>query len=98
MSSHDIKPQEKKLSAVRRILWICFGSLAAASVFCSFPLYILWRSPETGPLTSEMASSRMFMLMPFWGMLFFVAFAGVVCVIIYTVIKYRVEKDDEMFL
>ena len=98
MKTNDISPQEKKLAVIRRILWICFGSLAAASVFCSFPLYILWRSPETGLPLTEMAGGRMFAYMPFWGMLVFVAFAGVVCLLIYTVFKYRAEKDDELFL
>ena len=98
MKSNDLSPQEKKLAVVRRILWICFGSLAAASFFCSFPLFILWRTPETGPPMTEMPSSAFFMYMPFAGMLFFVAFAGVVCLLIYTVFKYRAEKDDEMFL
>ena len=47
---------------------------------------------------TEMPGGTFFAYMPFWGMLFFVAFAGVVCVLIYTVFKYRAEKDDEMFL
>ncbi len=98
MSTNEITQKEKKLAMVRRILWICFGSLVAASLFCSIPLYVLWRSPEMGPPTSELVGGPIFLYMPFWGMLFFAAFSGVVCFLIYTVIKYRVEQEDDLFM
>lgn len=88
--SDPITPQEKKLSTLRRILWISFIGIASVSTIFVLPLYSM---RNLGSFEGRF-SGAVLLIGPF----LLIAGLGVVCLVIYYIFKYRLEKDDEMFL
>ena len=85
-----ITPQEKKLQTLRRILWISFIGIAIPSIIFLSPIYSM---REFGSFGNRFSGVVLLI-----GPLLLIAGLGVVCVVIYDIIKYRLEKDDELFL
>ena len=90
MPEKSITPQEKKLGTLRRILWISFVGIAIPSII--FLMGIL-SMRDLGSFGSRF-SGAVLLIGPF----LLIAGLGVVCVVIYYIFKYRLEKDDELFL
>jgi uncharacterized membrane protein len=100
MTTHPISSKDKKLRNLRKILWIVFAAIAITIVliFCvTIPVAYLVNIPtnfmaifnnETGMLLLSLVAL----------MLAKIAVTGVICVVIYHIVKYRLEKDDELFL
>ena len=85
-----ITPQEKKLQTLRRILWISFIGIAIPSIIFLLPIYSM---RDLGSFGDRFSGAVLLI-----GPLFLIAGLGVVCVVIYNIFKYRLEKDDELFL
>jgi hypothetical protein len=85
-----IPPQEKKLQTLRRILWISFIGIAIPSIIFLLPIYSMREFGNFG----DRFSGAVLMIGP----CLLIAGLGVVCVVIYNIFKYRLEKDDELFL
>jgi len=83
-------PQEKKLQTLRRILWISFVGIAIPSIIFVLPLYSM---RDLGSFSSRFSGVALLI-----GPLLLIAGLGVVCLVIYNIFKYRLEKDDELFL
>ena len=85
-----ITPQEKKLQTLRRILWISFIGIAITSIIFLLPIYSMREFGNFG----DRFSAAALLIGPF----LLIGCLGVVCIVIYNIFKYRLEKDDELFL
>jgi hypothetical protein len=100
METKVITPQQKKLGTIRRILWIIFGGISASTVLLMVPVFILFVGNPSfrfvpGPDDATLVDVLPFMIAtPF----LLIGFLAVVCVVIYQIFKYRLEKDDDLFL
>jgi len=90
MTEKSITPQEKKLKTVRRILWISFVGIAIPSIIFLFGIYSI---RDLGDMNNRF-SGIVLLIGPY----LFIASLGVVCVVIYYIFKYRLEKEDDLFL
>lgn len=90
MSENSISPQEKKLGTLRRILWIAFIGIAIPSIVFLLPLYSM---RELGDVANRFSGMVLII-----GPLLLIAGLGVVCLVIYYIFKYRLEKDEDLFL
>jgi len=85
-----ITPLEKKLQTLRRILWISFIGIAIPSILFLLPIYSMREFGNFG----DRFSTTALLIGPF----LMIGGLGVVCVVIYNIFKYRLEKDEELFL
>jgi hypothetical protein len=90
MTEKSITTQEKKLKTLSRILWILFLGIAIPSIAFIWALYPLRLAGDFGSRSSEI----MLLIGPF----LMIAGLGVVCLVIYNIFKYRLEKEDDLFL
>lgn len=90
MTEKSISPQEKKLTTLRRILWISFVGIAIPSIIFLFGIYSI---RDLGEDTNRFSGIALLI-----GPYLFIAGLGVVCVVIYNIFKYRLEKEDDLFL
>jgi hypothetical protein len=90
MTTKPVTPQEKKLSTLRKILWISFIGIAVPAIFLLFGVIpMVWSSG-----VEDGFSTIALLISPF----LLIGGLGVVCVVIYNIVKYRLEKDDDLFL
>jgi hypothetical protein len=87
---NTITPHEKKLQTLRRILWISFIGIAIPSIIFLLPLYSM---RDLGNFTNRFSGAALLI-----GPFLLIGGLGVVCIVIYNIFKYRLEKDDELFL
>ena len=96
MSTNVITPQEKKLKDLRKLLTLCFVGISISIVLlASLPMFLVSDSAFQG---AEGAPVGALMTTLVVGLLVSVGVIGVVCLVIYYVFKYRLEKEDELFL
>ena len=100
MTTNPISPKEKKLRNLRNVLWIVFSAITITILLVggmSIPLALLvnqltnfWSlfANQTGMVLLSLVSI----------ILVKIAVAGIICVVIYSIFKYRLEKDDDLFL
>jgi len=96
MSKDTITPQEKKLKDLRKILMVCFAGISISMLLlASLPMFLIdaraSQSVEGMPIDALLT---VFVV----GLLMLIAITGVVCLVIYYIFKYRIEKEDELFL
>ena len=96
MSTKATNPQEKKLKDLRKILTVCFiGISISIFLLASLPAFLIdaraAQSVEGAPIDALMT---VFVV----GLLVLIGVIGVVCLVVYYVFKYRLEKDEEVFL
>ena len=100
MSKNSMTPLENRLKNLRKILWIVFSSIAVIVVLCgilSLPAFLLMnRVPDLQ--TPEGVSPTILMLVLIVSLVVLIGFVGAVCLVIYNIFKYRLEKDDELFV
>jgi hypothetical protein len=90
MKTEPLPSKEKKLRTLRRILWICFTAIAIPSMVFLRALYPMIDLSNFGNGFSAAA----LMVGPF----LMIPGLGVVFVVIYYIIKYRLEKEEDLFL
>lgn len=95
MTTEAIAPQERKLKSLRRILWLSFAGVSILFMILIAGTYmamlVLQGSNAGGPLAFT------FPLLLGLALLGSVAFSGIACLVIYYVIKRRLEREDELF-
>ena len=99
MTVKSLTPQQKRLAAIRRILWISFAGISIPTVLLVVPLVIIFNNSSARyvPGPDGVTPVDMFpilMAMP----VLLVAFLAVIMVVIYQIFKYRQEKDEDLFL
>lgn len=99
MNTHPISPKEKKLRNLRTILWLVFGGVTITVIlvgFLSIPVANLIKTP--GLAIPAGLNTGMLLLAWLILMLIKVAVAGTICLMIYYIFKYRLDKDEDLFL
>jgi hypothetical protein len=100
MTTQTISPKEKKLHNLRKILWIVFSAIAITIILVgslSLPA-ALWAN-KTSNLSTLFVNETGVLLLSFLAIaLVKIAVTGIICVVIYAIIKYRLNKDDDLFL
>ena len=95
-----ITPKEKKLRNLRRILWIVFSAITITILLVgslSLPAALLIN--KTGNLASLFANQTGMVLLSLLALaLVKIGVSGIILVVIYAIFKYRLEKDDDLFL
>ena len=96
MSTNAITPQEKKLKDLRRILTVCFiGITLSIILLASLPAFLIDNSASQ-IIEGTWLDTLLTVLVV--GLLILIGVIGVVCMVIYYIFKYRLEKNDELFL
>jgi hypothetical protein len=100
MPTNPLTPKQKKLKNLRTILWIVFSAIAVTILLVgslSMPAALLINktshfsslvSGETGMVLLSLAAIALVKI----------AVTGIICLVIYYIFKYRLEKDDDLFL
>ena len=100
MSANTISPKEKKLRNLRNILWIVFAAIAITILLVgglSLPAAMLIN--KTTSFSSLFGSQTGMILLSLAAIAFVkIVVTGIICVVIYYIFKYRLEKDDDLFL
>lgn len=98
MSTEITVTQERKLKILRRVLWFCFAGISIPLIVIGAIVYfILINIINTGQSVLNQDFVTLVYL-PWIGMVVIAFVVGVICLVIYNVIKYRLERDDELFL
>jgi membrane protein implicated in regulation of membrane protease activity len=95
MTTEAIALQERKLKSLQRILWLSFAGVSILFMVLVGGAYFA----ATG-LQGSNAGGTLALTLPLLlvlALLGSVAFTGVACLVIYYVIKRRLEREDELF-
>jgi hypothetical protein len=100
MNSQPITPKEKKLRNLRKILWIVFSAITLTILLVgslSLPAALLIN--KTSSIASLFTNETGMVLLSVLALaLVKIAVSGIILVLIYAIFKYRLEKDDDLFL
>ena len=100
MTDHPVSPKDKKLSNLRKILWIVFSAIAITILLVSslsVPAALLIN--KTTNLTSLFTNETGVLLLSLLAVILVkIGVIGIICLVIYYIFKYRLEKDDDLFL
>jgi heme/copper-type cytochrome/quinol oxidase subunit 2 len=100
MNTNPITPKEKKLRNLRKILWIVFTAITITILLVgslSLPAALLLNK-TTSFSTLFGNETGMILLSLLAIMLVKIGVIGIICLVIYFIFKYRLEKDDDLFL
>jgi uncharacterized membrane protein len=99
MDPKPISPKERKLRNLRTLLWIVFGGVTVTIILVgclSIPVATLIRtSGFPFPASLNRGSLLLAWLIL---MLIKIAVTGTICLVIYYIFKYRLDKDEDLFL
>ncbi len=99
MTSNELTVKTKKLSTLRRLLWIVFGAVSIPLALLIAPLLILVGNLETLGVAPPPGISGALLIYLAGGFLFvLIGITGAICLLIYNIFKYRLEKDEDLFL
>ena len=100
MTTNPISPKEKKIRNLRKILWIVFAAIAITILLVSsltLPAALLIN--KTTSVASLFAGETGVILLSLLAVVLVkIVVTGIICVLIYAIFKYRLEKDDDLFL
>jgi Sec-independent protein secretion pathway component TatC len=100
MTTNPISPKEKKLRNLRKILWIVFIAITITFLLVSslsLPAALLIN--KTNSFSSLFANETGMILLSLLAVIFVkLAVIGIICLVIYFIFKYRLDKDDDLFL
>ena len=95
-----ISPRDKKLRSLRKILWIVFSAIAVTILLVgslSIPTALLVN--KTANIASIFTGETGTILLSLLALILVkIGVAGIICMVIYYIFKYRLEKDDDLFL
>jgi cell division protein FtsX len=98
-TTDNLDIRTKKLSSLRKILWICFAGVAIPLGLLFLPLFVLVENlDQLGIQRPPGVSDGLLLFGSSSVLLIVIGLAGVICAAIYQIFKYRLEKDDELFL
>lgn len=100
MSTNPIPPKVKKLRNLRKILWIVFSAIAITIILVgSLTLPVTLLIKNTSSFSALFADGTETVLLSIAVLMFVkIAVTGIICLVIYYIFKYRLEKDDDLFL
>jgi hypothetical protein len=100
MTTNPISPKEKKLRNVRKILWIIFtASTITILLVSSLTLPAALLINKTSSISTLFVGETGLILLSVLAVILIkIAAFGIICLVIYFIIKYRLEKDDDLFL
>ena len=100
MPTITLTPKQKKLKNLRTILWIMFTAITVTILLVgslSVPAALLIN--KTSSISSLANGETGMLLLSLAAVLLVkVAVIGIICVVIYAIFKYRLEKEDDLFL
>ena len=100
MNAKPFSPKEKKLRNLRNTLWIVFSAIVITILLISalsVPAALLIN--KTSNFASIFANETGVILFSLFAVIFVkIAVTGIICVVIFAIFKYRLEKDDDLFL
>jgi hypothetical protein len=100
MTTNPISPKEKKLRNLRKILWIVFSAITITILLISsltLPAALLIN--KTTSFSSLFVNETGMILLSLLALILVkIGVSGIICVLIYSIFKYRLEKDDDLFL
>lgn len=99
MNNNSTHTHAKKLKSVRKILWLCFAGISIPVVLSFVGLLLAFGLQNSifivpGPDGNPVSILPFLFISPF--MLFGVI--GVMLLVVYHILKYRIDKDEELFL
>ena len=100
MTTNPISPKEKKLRDLRKILWIIFtASTITILLVSSLTLPAALLINKTSSISTLFVGETGLILLSVLAVILIkIAAFGIICLVIYFIIKYRLEKDDDLFL
>jgi hypothetical protein len=98
MTPEETLPLKQKLQNLRQVLWLCFAgaSVSVALMMVIANAFLVSRDPDIVSSTGRDALIPMLLLGA--GFLLVVVAIGAGCLVVYYVIKRRLERDDGIFL
>jgi NADH:ubiquinone oxidoreductase subunit 5 (subunit L)/multisubunit Na+/H+ antiporter MnhA subunit len=100
MSTNSLTPKDRKLRGLRKILWIVFTAIAVTILLVSslsLPAALLIN--KTTNISSLFANETGMILLSLLALILVkIGVAGIICILIYFIFKYRLEKDEDLFL
>lgn len=100
MPTNPLTPKQKKLKNLRTILWIVFTAIAVTILLVSslsVPAALLIN--KTTSLSSLFVNQTGMLLLSLLAVILVkIVVIGIICLVIYFIFKYRLEKDDDLFL
>ena len=100
MKLPPISPKEKKLRNLRKILWIVFSAITITILLVSSlsvpAALVINRTNNLAHLFANQTGVILYSLLAL--ILVKIGVTGIICMVIYYLFKYRVEKDDDLFL
>ncbi len=100
MKTQPLTSKERKLHNIRKILWIVFSAIAITILLIStltLPAALLINK-TTDFSSISINETGLVLLSLFALVLVKIAVFGIICVVIYYIFKYRLDKDDDLFL
>jgi hypothetical protein len=100
MTTNPISPKEKKLRNLRKILWIIFSASTITILLVSsltLPAALLINKTSS-IATLFVGETGLILLSVLAVILIKIAVFGIICLVIYFIFKYRLDKDDDLFL
>ena len=95
-----LTPKQKKLKNLRTILWIVFTAISVTILLVSslsVPAALLINKTSNFSILLN-GETRLILLSLVALILVKIAVTGIICLVIYSIFKYRLEKDDDLFL
>ena len=95
-----LTPKQKKLKNLRTILWIVFTAISVTILLVSslsVPAALLINKTSNFSILLN-GETRLILLSLVAVILVKIAVTGIICLVIYSIFKYRLEKDDDLFL
>lgn len=100
MSDQNRTLKDRKLKNLRKIMWIIFAGISVSLLVLMVPLMIVLGGPESSVWMVPSPTGDLVSMFPFLLLspLMMIGFVGVVLLVIYYIFKYRLERDEELFL
>jgi hypothetical protein len=100
MTTNPISPKEKKLRNLRKILWIIFtASTITILLVSSLTLPAALLINKTSSISTLFVGETGLILLSVLAVILIkIAAFGIICLVIYFIFKYRLDKDDDLFL
>jgi hypothetical protein len=100
MPTNSLTPKQIKLKNLRTILWIVFTAIAVTILLVgslSVPAALLIN--KTSNFSSLLAGETGMILLSLLAVAIVkIGVSAIICFLIYRIFKYRLEKDDDLFL
>ena len=90
MTTNSVSLVEKKMKTLRKILWFCFAGVLIISILIGTALLLATSMNTNPPVNLLLFIAIVFLVL--------IVIAGIACLAVYYIMKYRLEKDDELFL